>query len=82
MSTTSTTERIEKVIVDALAGFGPDVDAVTPEATFEELEIDSLDLVELAQVIEDEFGVKLDGSDVAGLKTVGEVIALVASRAA
>jgi acyl carrier protein len=42
--------------------------------------VDSLDLVELAQIIEDEFGVELQGEDVKDLRTVGEVIDLVVAR--
>ena len=40
---------------------------------FEDLDVDSLDLVELAQIVEDEFGVELDGDDVKDVKTVGDV---------
>ena len=80
-ATNLTTDRVEHVIVDAIANFGPDADTVNRDATFEILDIDSLDLVELAQIIEDEFGVKLEGSDVAALKTVGDVIDVVVARA-
>ena len=54
---------------------------ITREATFEELDVDSLDLVELAQIVEDEYGVELKGDDVKDLKTVGDVIELVVARA-
>jgi acyl carrier protein len=37
--------------------------------------------VELAQVVEDEYGIALKGDDVKDIKTVGEVIDLVVSRA-
>ena len=52
------------------------------ESTFEELDIDSLDLVELAQIVEDEYGVVLRAEDMKELKTVGDAIELIASRAA
>ena len=42
---------------------------------------DSLDLAELSQIIEDEFGVQLKGDDVGKIKTVGDAIDLVVSRA-
>lgn len=80
MSTT-TPEAVEARIVEALASFGPDVDQVTREASFEELDIDSLDLVELAQIVEDEYGVELKGDDMKALKTVGDAIDLVVARA-
>jgi acyl carrier protein len=82
MSTTSAThEQVERVIVDAIVGFGADGEPVTRESTFEVLDVDSLDLVELAQIVEDEFGVKLEAADVAELKTVGDAIEMVAARA-
>ncbi|MFL5817748.1 MAG: acyl carrier protein [Conexibacter sp.] len=81
MATTATPEAVEARIVEALASFGPDIEAVTREATFEELDIDSLDLVELAQIVEDDYGVELKGDDMKNLKTVGDAIELVVARA-
>jgi acyl carrier protein len=75
-------EQVQERVVEALASFGPDADQITPEATFEELDIDSLDLVELAQIIEDEYGVVLKGDDMKELKTVGDAVELITSRAA
>ena len=79
---TVTSEQVQERVVEALASFGPDKDQITKEATFEELDIDSLDLVELAQVVEDEYGVVLKGEDMKELKTVGDAIDLIVSRAA
>ncbi len=81
MSATTRNE-IQERVVEALASFGPDIDDIKPEATFEDLDIDSLDLVELAQIVEDEFGVVLKGEDMKELKTVGDAIDLIASRTA
>ncbi len=83
MSTdTVTREQVLTVITDALADVGAERDEITPEATFEALDIDSLDLAEVSQVIEEELGVKLGGKDVAQIKTVGDAVDLVVSRAA
>jgi acyl carrier protein len=76
-----TTEQVQERVVEALASFGPDKDQITREATFEELDIDSLDLVELAQIVEDEYGVVLKGEDMKELKTVGDAIDLITQRA-
>ncbi len=81
MSTTVTPEAVEKTVIDALPQFGVDPSEITREATFEELDVDSLDLAELSQIIEDEYGVQLKGDDVAKIKTVGDAIELVVSRA-
>lgn len=74
------TEQVEARVIDALASFGPDKSQITRSSTFEELDIDSLDLVELAQIVEDEYGVVLKGEDMKGLQTVGDAIDLIASR--
>ena len=52
------------------------------DATFESLEVDSLDLAELSQVVEEHFGVRLKGDDVAQIKTIGDALDLIAARAA
>jgi acyl carrier protein len=78
---TVTTEQVEARVVDALASFGPDKSQITRSSTFEELDIDSLDLVELAQIVEDEYGVVLKGEDMKGLQTVGDAVDLISSRA-
>ncbi len=77
----TTPDAVEARIVEALASFGPDADQVTRDATFEELDIDSLDLVELAQIVEDEYGVELKGDDMKSMKSVGDAIDLVVARA-
>ena len=77
-----TSEQVETRVVEALSSFGPDASQITREATFEELDIDSLDLVELAQIVEDEYGVVLKGEDMKELKTVGQAIDLIVERAA
>jgi acyl carrier protein len=75
-----TTDRVEQVIFDGLIEVGADRGAVSREASFEDLDVDSLDLVEVSQIVEDEFGVELEGDDIKDLKTVGEVIDLVVAR--
>lgn len=80
--TTVTTEQVQTRVYEALASFGPDASQITREATFEELDIDSLDLVELSQIVEDEYGVVLKGEDMKELRTVGDAIDLIASKAA
>jgi acyl carrier protein len=78
---TSTNEQVQARVIEALASFGPDASQITRDSTFEELDIDSLDLVELAQIVEDEYGVVLKGEDMKELRTVGDAIDLIASKA-
>ena len=68
------------MIFDGLEEIGAEGE-ISREATFEDLDVDSLDLVELAQIVEDEFGVELDGDAVKDVKTVGDVIDLVVAKA-
>ena len=82
MASTTSPEFVEQKVVDALAELGPEREDITRDATFESLDIDSLDLVELAQVVEDEFGVEIKGEDAQQLTTVGDAIDLVVARAA
>jgi len=82
MSTeTVTRERAEEVIAEALADVGAERADITPDATFEALDVDSLDLAEVSQVIEEQLGVRLGGKDVAQIKTVGDAVDLVLARA-
>jgi acyl carrier protein len=81
MSATVTTDQVQSVVTDALAEIGAERDAIAPEATWEELDVDSLDLAELSQVVEERFGVRLKGDDVAQIHTVGQAVDLIVERA-
>ncbi len=80
MSTAVSTEQVEKVVVESLETFGADPEQITAQATFEALDIDSLDLAELSQIVHEQLGVELKGSDVAEVKTVADAVNLIASR--
>ncbi len=82
MAKTATPEVVGEELQKALAEMGAEMDGYNRDSSFEELDVDSLDLVELAQVVEDEFGVQLSGEDMKELKTVGDAIDLVVSRGA
>jgi acyl carrier protein len=67
-----TQEKVKKIIVDLL---GVDEDKVVPEARFrEDLEADSLDLVELIMAFEDEFGGEISDEEAQKITTVGEAV--------
>ncbi len=72
--------RIKKLLVSEL---GLDEAKVSAEATFEEdLEVDSLGVVELLMALEDEFGVKIPDEEAEEIGTVGEAIDVVAAKLA
>jgi acyl carrier protein len=65
-------ERVKKIIVDQL---GADEDKVTMEASFrDDLEADSLDLVELIMAFEEEFGGEISDDEAQKITTVGEAV--------
>jgi acyl carrier protein len=71
-------ERVRKVLAEQLAR---DVDEVTMEARFEEdLDADSLDLVEAVLALEEELGVNIPEEEMEGVKTVGQAVDLVISK--
>src|SRR5438445_13713325 len=56
-------------------------DKVTPESRFQEdLDADSLDLVEAVLALEEEFGVTIPEEEMEGVKMVGQAIQLVAAK--
>ena len=80
-TTTITPEAVEKTITDALPQFGVEESDISRDATFEQLDVDSLDLAEISQIIEEQYGVELKGDDVKQIKTIGDAVDLVVSRA-
>ncbi len=66
-------DRVKNVIVDKLAP--KDESKIKMEASFtEDLEADSLDLVELIMGLEDEFGAAIDDKDAQTITTVGGAV--------
>ena len=58
-----------------------DADKVVPEAKFgDDLDADSLDLVELVMALEEEFGIEVPEEDLEGVETVGQAYDLVVSK--
>ena len=82
MTTRSVTEEaVAKRIVEALIEFGADPDQLQPEATLEELAIDSLDMFELSQVLNQEFGLEVNPEDFEGVVTLGDAQRVLTSYA-
>jgi len=73
-------EQIESRVEDALVEFGAEREDIGPDAKFESLDVDSLDLVELAQIVEEDYGVQITGEDMKTLDTVGKAVDFVEAR--
>jgi acyl carrier protein len=68
----STFDEVKVIIIDLL---GVDPEKVTETASFrDELEADSLDLVELIMAFEDKFGGEISDEDAQTITTVGEAV--------
>jgi len=66
-------------IVEEIAGVA--AADVTPDKSFvDDLDIDSLSMVEIAVQAEDKFGVKIPDDELANLKTVGDAVTYIASH--
>jgi acyl carrier protein len=73
-------DKVKAIIVDLL---GVEPEKVTPEARFrEDLEADSLDLVELIIRLEDEFGSQISDEEAQKIQTVGQAVAFVEAHGA
>lgn len=68
-------------IVEEVAGVAQD-DVSSEKSFVDDLDIDSLSMVEIAVQAEDKFGVKIPDDELANLKTVGDAVDYVAANAA
>jgi len=73
---------VEAKLIDLLVEeLGLDRDKITMEATFEEdLEVDSLGVVELLMALEDNFGVEIPDEEAEGITTVGQAVSVVMGK--
>ncbi|MFO7661839.1 MAG: acyl carrier protein [Chloroflexota bacterium] len=73
-----TEERVRAIIIDLL---GVDEEQIVPEARFrEDLEADSLDLVELIMAFEEEFEGEISDEEAQKITTVGEAVHYIDNR--
>ncbi len=75
-------EQVLKVLKEsAVEVLGVDADQVTLEASFkDDLDADSLDLVELVMALEGELDVKIEEEELEGITTVGAAVDLVMTK--
>lgn len=64
-------DKVRAIVVEQL---GVDEDEVAMETTFEELNADSLDIVELIMALEEEFDMEIPDEDAEKIKTVGGIV--------
>lgn len=71
-------DQIKAMLVDQL---GVDEEDVKMEASFQDdLDADSLDLVELIMEMEDKFGIKISDEEAQNIRTVSQAVEFVSTR--
>lgn len=70
-------EQIKEILVSNLK-VAPE--QVTPEATWEDIELDSLAMVELSLMLEQEFGLEIGDDELLGASTISDMVGLVEER--
>lgn len=72
-------ERVKTLLVDK---FGVAESEISLDATYENLDLDSLDLVEFALAAEEELGVSISDEEAEGLETVRDTVSLLEQKGA
>jgi len=71
-------EKVQNIISESI---DIDVEKIIPEATLtDDLEIDSLELVDLTMNFESDLGVTIEDSELEGIKTVGDIVDLIEKK--
>jgi acyl carrier protein len=78
-----TREAVEQLVTNLLVDeLDVDPAAITNDATLESLDVDSLDLVELAQLVEERWDFEIKGSDAKDVETLGDAIDMIVKKGA
>jgi acyl carrier protein len=78
MTTTLTDDQILTEIRDQLAAMKvPDAEEATLDSQWADLDVDSLELVELVKALEDRYGITIADSELKPIKGVGDAVTLV-----
>ena len=78
MTTTLTDDAVLTEIRDQLAAMKvPDAHEATPESQWADLDVDSLELVELVKALEDRYGIQIADEELKPIKGVGDAVRLV-----
>ena len=73
-------EKLKAILVEEL---DVEIEAVTLEAKFkEDLEADSLDMMQLVMEIEEEFEIEVETEELASILTVGDLVAYIEKKQA
>lgn len=72
-------QKLQQMIAQQL---GIELSKITPDSDIiNDIHADSLDIVELLMSVESEWGIEIDDSEVADMKTVGDVVSFIEAKA-
>lgn len=69
--------KVKEIIADQLEVA---IDKLRMETTFEDIDADSLDIVELVMALEEEFDLEISDQEIENIKTVGDVVKYIESQ--
>jgi acyl carrier protein len=79
----SIADEIERDIIEYLgAHYGVEPDEITDESTLEDLGLDSLGVLAIADIVENKYGISLDDERIAGVRTLSDFKDLVVLKIA
>ncbi|NLT95770.1 MAG: acyl carrier protein [Clostridia bacterium] len=70
-------EKIKSIVVEQL---GVDPDDVTLDTSFEDLNADSLDVVELVMALEEEFDIEIPDEDAEKIRSIGAAVEYIKAK--
>lgn len=70
-------EKVKEIISEQLEVAA---DRLTTETTFEEIDADSLDIVELVMVLEEEFDLEISDHEIEEINTIGDIVNFIESK--
>lgn len=73
----SAESKIKQIIVDQLE---VGIEKLNMDTTFEDIDADSLDIVELVMALEEEFDLEISDQEIENIKTVGDVVRYIESK--
>jgi acyl carrier protein len=81
MAETPPVMQVEARLNEALVDLGVPPDELTRETRLAEYDLDSVDLVDIAQIMKDEFEIEVPARDLSDVKAVGDVLDAIMARA-
>lgn len=73
----SVENKVKDIIADQLEVA---VDKLSKETTFEDIDADSLDIVELVMALEEEFDLEISDQEIENINSVGDVVKYIESK--